>query len=77
MIANAFLWQIFIKAKPRRETQKARLEEKAIYALDYFFATEPAGKVNHLNIFLTFSSLIFFINIVSVREMANGCCLSS
>ncbi|KAG0559672.1 hypothetical protein KC19_10G122100 [Ceratodon purpureus] len=42
--ATAATAEIFIKAKPRRMSPKAKIEEKAIYALDYFFATEPAGK---------------------------------
>lgn len=41
--------QIFIKARPKRTSyQKASFEERAIYGLDYFFATEPGGKVPSL-----------------------------
>jgi hypothetical protein len=37
--------QIFIKPLPKRSSHsKASVEERAIYALDYFFATKPGGK---------------------------------
>jgi hypothetical protein len=49
------VFQIFIKAKPKGTSQKATVNEKAIYALDSFFATEPAGKVT--TFFLSFFSV--------------------
>lgn len=42
--ATAATAEIFIKAKPKGTSRKATVNEKTIYALDSFFATEPAGK---------------------------------
>jgi len=44
-VANAATAEIFIKPLPKRSSHsKASVEERAIYALDYFFATKPGGK---------------------------------
>ncbi|KAH8967860.1 hypothetical protein BDL97_03G099000 [Sphagnum fallax] len=43
--AHAATAEIVIKARPTlTPTQKVTTDEKVIYALDYFFATEPGGK---------------------------------
>lgn len=42
--AAAATTEIVIKARPKRTTMKATAKEKAVYALDYFFATEPGSK---------------------------------